>query len=439
MNRSLSALQNRPYLFIWLGSLLSNIGNWVQNVAESWVVAHQTHSPFLVELISFAQFIPVIFLVIPAGVLADRFNKKTVLLCAQTAMCLVAITLSYFAHHQLITPTFLIIMTFIEGASWSLGGPAWHTVIPQLVPRKDLESAISLNSIQYNLARLIGPAIAGIVIAKWGIPWAFDINIISFLAVLLAIIFVPIPKTQKSSPDEILTKPKFSEGWMWIKKHRGAKRIIVSISLFAIFSAPIQGLLPLFATDIFHVDAKGLGTLLSCLGAGAVTGAYLLGLLPTNYPRHHLIPLSMTSLGLLVLIYSEMKSFKVACAVMFITGIFWLWSMVSCNTAMQLLVPDRLRGRVMSVLLTAHVGMLPIGHIIAGALAEKIGATTTMMVCAFSLLTVGIVTLFRRVPEIDGVSYKPQKINFSNFISDAILATPYRTAQKNNDKPVSKT
>ncbi len=433
MNRSLRALGHRTYLIIWTGSLLSNVGNWMQNVAEGWIVANQTHSAFLVEMISFAQFIPVIFLVIPAGIIADRYNRKWVLLFAQGTMCVSAIVLAITAHNNALTPYFLISMTFIEGAAWSLGGPAWHTVIPLLVPRKDLESAISLNSIQYNLARLIGPAIAGVIIAHYGIPWAFDANVISFIAVIAAILFVPItPKEPVPLKKEAV---KFSSAWQWIERHKGAKRILFSISLFAVLSAPIQGLMPLFATDIYHVTAKGLGTLLACLGAGAVSGAYMLGSLPTNYPRHHLIPLSLVALGFFVLVYSQMRVFEMACFIMFFCGIFWLWTMVSCNTALQLLVPDRMRGRIMSVLLMAHVGMLPVGHLIAGLLAENINPRNTMVVASLGLMILGFYTLFKRVPEIDGVVYDPHKIRFSSFFSDAILASPYRSSMQN---PVTK-
>lgn len=399
MNRSLRALAHRGYLLIWTGSLLSNIGNWMQNVAEGWIVSNQTHSAFLVEMISFAQFIPVIFLVIPAGVIADRYNRKAVLIIAQTVMCMVAVTLAIAAHNHFLTPYFLIAMVFIEGSAWALGGPAWHTVIPNLVPRKDLESAISLNSIQFNLARLIGPALAGVFISRYGNAVAFDANAVSFLAVMAAIVFVKIKETHlKTNKNEAMN---FSQGWNWVKTHRGANRILWSMVWFAILSAPIQGLMPFFATDVFHVNPKGLGTLLSCLGGGAVVGAYLLGVLPANLPRHKLIPASLIILGLLQMIYSQNPVFEIACPLIFMSGIFWLWTMVSCNTAMQLLVPDRIRGRVMSVLLMGHVGMLPFGHILGGVVAQKLGPSLTMLIFATGLLVVGLFTLWRKVPEID--------------------------------------
>ncbi|MBK9293588.1 MAG: MFS transporter [Oligoflexia bacterium] len=429
MTRSLRALAHKNYLLIWIGSLLSNIGNWVQNVAEGWVVADQTRSAFLVEMISFSQFLPVIFLVIPAGIIADKYNRKKVLFGAQLAMCLIAIILAITSHLNLLTPYFLISMAFFEGAAWAVGGPTWHTVIPNLVPRKDLESAISLNSIQYNIARLIGPAIAGVVIAKYGVAWAFDINAISFIAVILAILMVQL-KPRNEMPTQTDDVVNFSQAWGWIDTHKGAKRILITITLFAVFSAPIQGLMPIFATNVFLVPPQGLGALFACLGAGAVIGAFLLGTLPLNYPRHHLIPLTMLMLGITVAIYSSVNNFYVACTLMVFIGIFWLATMVACNTAMQLLVPDKMRGRVMSVLLMGHVGMLPIGHLSAGLLAEYLNPQITLGLASVGLIIYALFTLWHREPGIDGITYTPHKIRLKNFFSDVVLATPYRIHHK---------
>ena len=173
MIKSIRALSSRAYLFVWIGSLLSNIGNWMESVGQGWVIASQTHSPFYVELLSFAEFIPVIFLALPAGAIADRYNRKKVLILAQLAMCFFAAILAVLAHFHQATPERIIIITFLEGAAWALNAPAWQSIVPHLVPRSDLESAIALNSIQYNLARLIGPAVAGFVVYRWGVGLCF--------------------------------------------------------------------------------------------------------------------------------------------------------------------------------------------------------------------------------------------------------------------------
>ena len=148
MNRNFRALKHRAYLFIWLGSLLSNIGNWMENVGQGWVVASQTHSAFQVELLSFAQFASVIFLAIPAGIMADRYDRRKLLIIAQVFMCFFATVLAVLAHLGMATATTVIIITFLEGMAWALNGPAWQSVVPHLIPRKDLESAIALNSVQ---------------------------------------------------------------------------------------------------------------------------------------------------------------------------------------------------------------------------------------------------------------------------------------------------
>ena len=429
MNRNVRALANRSYLLVWIGSLLSNVGNWMENVGQGWVVASQTHSPFLVELLSFANFIPVIFLAMLAGIMADRFNRKYVLLGAQVAMCLFATTLAILAHLGKATPKVVIAITFLEGAAWAINAPSWQAVIPHLVPRKDLESAIALNSIQYNLARLVGPAIAGIVVSAYGFAYAFDLNAVSFVAVILAIVSVNFGNKPPKS-EEVGTRAQFKHAAHWVWKHKGARRVVISLALFAFLSAPLQGLMPFFASDILNIGAKGLGNLLACLGAGAITGAFLLGNLPVYYPRHHLIPLSMTVLGVFELLYSQSTSILLSYSVIYVTGIFWLWILVSCNTAMQLLVPDAIRGRTMSILLLANVGVLPFGHIAAGFMAKYISPQLTMIITSGLLILVGLVTLFNRIPEIDGYEAKghPEVIMASSHRAEALALD--RTKEK---------
>jgi MFS family permease len=424
MNKSIRALAHRAYLFVWLGSLLSNIGNWMENVGQGWVVASQTHSAFMVELLSFAQFIPVVFLAIPSGILADNVNRKKLLISAQIAMCGFATLLAVLAHLGRATPWTIITITFLEGAAWAINAPAWQSIVPHLIPRKDLESAIALNSIQYNLARLLGPAIAGIVVHELGFAYAFDINALSFIAVIIALGTAKFdgkpPKVKVSDVGQ------YQSAWKWVWGHPGAKRIILSMTLFAIFAAPLQGLMPFFASDILHVGARGLGILLACLGAGAVTGAFLIGQLPDYYPRHHLIPLSLVCLGLFESFYSQSNSLILSYSLLFVTGIFWLSTMVSCNTALQLLVPDAIRGRAMSILLLANVGMLPVGHLMGGLVAGSIGPRATMFITSIILTMVGLFTLWKRVPEIDGSLYSSKKIKLNNLFSELILGTSHR-------------
>lgn len=437
MNRNFRALKHRAYLFVWIGSLLSNIGTWMENVGQGWVVASQTHSPFQVELLSFAQFIPIIFLAIPAGILADRYNRRKILMNAQIAMCFFAIVLAVVAHLGKATANLVILITFLEGTAYAFNGPAWQSVVPHLVPRKDLESAIALNSIQYNLARLIGPALAGIIVARFGFAYAFDVNAVSFLAVIAAIAFAKIELTAPKMAEDKERRP-LSGAFLWVYQNRGARRIIISLTLFAIFGAPLQGLMPFFASDILKIGPSGLGILLACLGAGAVSGAFLLGKFPTYYPRHHLIPLSMFILGILEMIYSQSLNMYLSCFLLYVLGIFWLWCLISCNTAMQLLVPDHMRGRAMSILIVANLGMLPFGHLIGGGLATYVGPRKTLLITSFFMALVGFITLLRRVPEIDGMVKSRRKIPLRYFFSEVVLASSHRAEALSLDRSSEK-
>ncbi|MCC6277151.1 MAG: MFS transporter [Oligoflexia bacterium] len=422
MRSTFRALKHESFLFVWLATLCSNVGTWMENVGQGWVVASQTHSAFRTELLSFAQFAAVAVLAVPSGILADRISRRKLILFAQVAMCLLAFLLAALSQHGLASANVITAITFFQGAAWVFNGPAWHSVVPHLVPRKDLESAIALNSMQFNLARLLGPALAGFIVAQWGVTHAFYLNAFSFLAVLWAVTKIQIPEN-RSVPSGHAAP--FREGVQWVFSHKGARRVVLSITCFAILGAPVQGLMPFLASDVFQIGPEGLGGLLASLGAGAVVGAYLFGLLPSYYPKHHLIPLSMTSLGALMLVYSQCPA-PLVYPVLFILGIFWLWSMIASNTAMQLLAPEEKRGRVMSILIMANVGMLPVGHLIGGFLAHHFGPQKTLLLCAFGMFAVGLITLIDRVPEIDGRSTKARPKNVKAFFNEIILASTYR-------------
>src|SRR5207302_416931 len=234
-----------------------------------------------------AEFIPVALLALPAGALADRHDRRKLLLIGQTAMMVMAAILAVLTHLGYATPAVIITLALLEGASWASVMPAWQALVPALVPREELPSAIALNSAQFNAARLLGPMIA----------------------------------------DALL-----------------------------------------------HVGAHGYGALLSCLGTGAIVGALTLARLPGRYPRHHLIPLSMLGFALCAMLYASSNSFVLSGVALTVGGVFWVWSLASSNTAMQLLVPDQLRGRAMSVLALANTGALPLGHLLGGTLAHWYGA-----------------------------------------------------------------
>jgi MFS family permease len=402
-----SVLRHPAFRWIWLGALTSNVGNWMETVAQAWLVQQQSGSPFLVELLAAAEFIPVALLVLPAGALADRHDRRKLLLLGQSLMMLMAAVLAVLTHLHHATPAVVITLAFLEGAAWAAVMPAWQALVPALVPRDELPSAIALNSAQFNGARLFGPMIAGGILTAAGAALVFDINVLSFVGIVAVLSWVRIdPQPLRDAPTRsgVLKKEGgVREALSWALHQPGPRRLLFGLFVFALLAAPVQGLLPVYADQILRVGAHGYGVLLSCLGAGAIVGALTLAQLPRTYPRHHLIPLSMLGFALCAVLYAGSAHFLLSCLALAVGGVFWVWSLASSNTAMQLLVPDELRGRGMSVLALANTGGIPLGHLLGGALAHWLGARPATLITASSLALFALWSARAREPAIDAL------------------------------------
>jgi MFS family permease len=436
-----AVLRLGPFRWIWLGSLTSNVGNWMETVAQAWLVQRQTQSPFLVELLSAAEFIPVALLALPAGALADRHDRRKLLLIGQTAMMLMAAVLAVLTHLGYATPAVIITLAFLEGASWASVMPAWQALVPALVPREELPSAIALNSAQFNAARLLGPMLAGALLTAAGAAAVFDVNVLSFLGIVVVLALVRVPaQPLREAPTRtgVLQKQGgVREALSWTLRQAGPRRILLGLFMFALLAAPVQGLLPVYADEILHVGAHGYGALLSCLGAGAIVGALTLARLPRAYPRHHLIPLSMLGFALCATLYASSNRVVFSGLALTIGGVFWVWSLASSNTAMQLLVPDELRGRGMSVLALANTGALPLGHLLGGTLAHWYGARAATVLTSAGLACFALWSAWAREPAIDAMEgpFPPRPPGLRAALWEAFTAASHRAQEVDPSAP----
>jgi MFS family permease len=394
-----AVLRHPAFRWIWAGALVSNVGNWMEAVAQGWLVQQQTASPFMVELLAASEFVPHALLLLAAGALADRYDRRRLLVFGQSMMMFFAALLAVAAHLHLASPWVIIAIAFLEGAAWATVTPAWQALVPALVPRDELPAAIALNSAQFNVARLLGPMLAGVLLSAASAALVFDLNVVSFVGIVVVLLLVrPTP-----APDD---KPLVHAGGVkpalsWALREKGPRRLILGLMAFALLAAPVQGLLPAMADSELHVGAHGYGLLLSCLGVGAVTGALTLSRMPRVYPRHHLIPLSMLAFSLCALVYGSSRWPLLSGAALAVGGVFWVWSLASSSTAMQLLVPDELRGRAMSVLALATTGPLPVGHLLGGAVAHSFGVRAGVLASASGLAAISAWGAFEREPGID--------------------------------------
>src|SRR6266568_459342 len=405
IGRPLGVFRHRSFLIFWVGACISNTGNWTENAAQSLAVTTQTignpHQGLLVETLQFADFCPVLLLALLAGVISDRVNRKIWLIILQSCACVLGTGLAVAAFLGRATPWVVIAFTFLEGIVWALNGPVFLAVVPSLVPRAELDRALALNSVQFNMARLCGPMLAAALIGTIGVAGAFTFNACTFLPLLLALL-VAIPSTPAPSrPEKASIYDDIREGLKFVWTTPGTRRLTIMGVLFMFLAAPLQGLLPVFAQSVLKGGPTLFGLMLSAIGLGSILGAFLLSCIPSYYPRHHLIPLAMCAFAGIGLLFSLSTTPVLSLIILVASGTSWLLSLNPSNTANQLLATDANRGRVLSIMLLAQQGGMPLGHLCAGFLTHYLSAPWVLRLMLGALLVVMVVFLFVREPAID--------------------------------------
>jgi len=434
MGKTLAVFRHRPFLLFWIGVFISNIGNWTENAAQSWAVTSRTagslHQALMVEILQFADFCPVLLLALVAGAISDRVNRKIWMILLQTAACLLGTGLAVAAFMGHASPWVVITFTFLEGIIWALNGPVFLSAITTLVPRQLLDRAIALNSVQFNMARLAGPMIAAVIIGAVGVAGAFAFNACTFVPLLIALVLalpnIPSPQLGKTGP----VRHEIREGLKFVWTRPGTRRLTIMGLVFMFLAAPLQGLLPVFAQSVLKGGPGLFGMMLSAIGLGSIIGAFALSYLPAYYPRHHLIPLAMCIFATIGLAFSLSRSPALSLLTLVAGGTFWLLSLNPINTANQLLATDENRGRVMSVMLLAHQGGMPLGHLCAGFLTHYLSPQWVLRLMLGTLLVVMMVFLFVREPAIDNLPSRRQtrKRTLMESIWEAITAHSHRPA-----------
>jgi MFS family permease len=427
IGRTLGVFRHRPFLLFWIGACISNTGNWTENAAQSWAVTSQTvgnpHQGLLVEILQFADFCPVLLLALVAGVISDRVNRRVWLIILQSIACALGAGLAVAAFLGKATPWVVITFTFLEGVVWALNGPVYMAIVPSLVPRAELGSALALNSVQFNLARFCGPMLAAAIIAGLGIAGAFALNALTFVP-LLIILIVTIPNIRTPTRSAYLSiGSDIRAGLKFVWTSPGTRRLTIMSVLFMFLTAPLQGLLPVFAQSVLKGGPTLFGLMLSAIGLGSILGAFLLSAIPAYYPRHHLIPLAMCVFAAIGLCFSFSRIPAVSLLILVASGAFWLLSLNPTNTANQLLATDANRGRVLSVMLLAQQGGMPLGHLFAGYLTHYMSAPWVLRLMLGTLLVIMPFFLIHREPAIDNLPRRRLgKLTLREAIWEAITA-----------------
>ncbi|HEU5193321.1 MAG TPA: MFS transporter [Methylomirabilota bacterium] len=399
---ALRAFANRDFRLFWGGQLVSLIGTWMQSVAQSWLVLELTSSPFLLGLVGTLQFAPVLFFSFFAGALADRQPKRRLIIVTQSLMCVQALVLAALVHRGHVQYWHVALMAGLYGLANTVDMPTRQAFVAEMVGKESLRSAIALNSTLFNGARVVGPALAGLVIAKWGTALAFFFNGLSFLPVIAALAMLhaaglPRPRSGRSMRSEI------GEGVSYALRTPRIALVMALVLCVSAFFFNYNTLVPLLARDILHQDAHGFGLLMTAVGLGAVAGAVVLASLGTERPPVILLIASALVLGVAAMTMSGVSRFGVAMALLGVMGFCGMLFMTGANTTVQLTVPDELRGRVMSLHTLMFAGMTPFGAFLVGAVTEALGARAGFLVTgAGGLVSVLALTLWWRLRRRSG-------------------------------------
>jgi MFS family permease len=374
---ALRALRHRNYRLFFSGQLVSLIGTWMQTVAQSWLVYRLTGSSFLLGSVGFASQIPVFLLAFIGGTVADRYNRHRMVIGTQTAAMLLAFILSVLTLTGAVQIWHIFVLAALLGVVNAFDMPARQAFIVELVGKEDLMNAIALNSSVFNGARVLGPAVAGILIAGIGEGWCFFANGASYLAVIAGLLLMRLNSRKETARGRSALSDVL-EGFRYVRRTEPIRAVILLLGVVSIAGMPYSVLMPIFADKILHGGARGLGILMGATGLGALMGAISLAAKSTTRGLGKLIAYSCAGFGSSLILFSISRSFWLSALVLLPVGFSFMVQMASSNTLIQTLVPDNLRGRVMAVHVTMFMGMAPFGSFLAGAVAAKVGAPLTI-------------------------------------------------------------
>ncbi len=387
------AFRHRDFTIFWLGALASNTGSWVQNLAVPYVLYQVTHSAFWVGLATFTQFVPVMLLGPLAGSIADRHDRRKVLLVTQSLMAVAALALWLAWSRGVRSPIAILGLVAVAGVFAGINIPSWQSFVNDLVPREDLLSAVTLNSLQFNAARALGPGIAGILLASLGPSWAFFLNGVSFLAVLVALALV---RNRQVALETALTGGflrQFRRAMRYTRTQPGITVGVVVAVLVGALGNPVFQFTVVFAGEVYHVGPLGLSLLNVALGLGAVLAAPLVS--GWNVTRAALVRWGLLAYGGAIVAFAVAPVYALGLVSLVVVGGGFLVVISSTNTSVQVIVADHMRGRVMALRIMAFTGAYPIGALIQGALSDRIGARQTVAGAGAILVAVALLLAAR--------------------------------------------
>ena len=402
LHRILAAFTYRDFRVQWFGACTSSIGTWMQIVAQNWLVLSLTDSPFFLGLDAFLQQLPIMLFTLIGGVLADRYDRRRTLLASQYVQMSTSAALALLMYFHAVQIWHILLLSFITGLAQAFGGPAYQSLVPTLVAKKDLPNAVALNSIQFNVARVIGPTLFGATLVAFrangydepqAMNAAFALNAMSFLVVIYTLMALRVkhlaPATTGSMRDEMKI------GLSYVRHHSDLVALIVLAAATTFLGFAVLTFLPLFAQRIFHEGATTYSQLMAWSGAGSIVGALIVAWLG-KFPRMGATSLAVQVVyGVLIIAFAMSRVIWLSEVLLFLTGVALMVVFSTVTSLVQLIAPNEMRGRVMSIYLLAFRGGMPLGSLVSGFFATYVGAPVVIAVNGALLIVVAVYFLVR--------------------------------------------
>jgi MFS family permease len=397
IRRVFKAFQYRDFRLMWVGACTSSIGTWMQIVAQGWLIYRLSHSAFLLALDQFLGGIPIFLFSLIGGVVADRVERRKILLASQYVQMFSAGVLTVLVTTGLVNVWQILCLSFVSGFAQAFGAPAYSALIPTLVDKDDMPNAIALNSIQFNVAVMVGPALAGLVLAKFGEKWCFGLNALSFLAPIVSLSMITARFLPVKTTETMFSSLK--QGIRFTRKQPSMEALIVLAFCMTALGMPMRTYIPVFVKDIFHRGPETYGNLLALMGLGSILGSLSIAS-AGNMRRKGLVALgALFCLGAGISGFALSKSVRVSGVILVLVGASMMAVFATVNSLVQLIVTNEMRGRVMSVYNFAFRGGMPLGNLLSGWLVPLFTAPVVLGVNGLLLVLLALYFLLvqRRV------------------------------------------
>lgn len=436
---SFVALRQPVFAVLWAATVLGNVGSFMRDVASSWLVTDLSASPTAVALIQTAATLPIFLLAIPAGVLSDILDRRRFLIVVQLLLASVSGTLLVLSHFGALTVDYLIALTFVGGIGAALMGPTWQSIVPELVPRENLKGAVALNSLGINIARAIGPAAGGLILASFGAAVTYGMDVLSYVFVIAALLWWKRPAATDSALSENFLGA-FRAGLRYTRASKELHRVLLRAAVFFLFASAVWALLPLVARQMLGGTAGFYGVLLGAVGAGAIIGALVMPRLSAHLDTDGLVLLAsvVSAAVMAMLVFAPPKWLAVLLLVLL--GMGWITALTTFNSVAQAILPNWVRGRGLAVYLMVFNGAMAAGSLGWGLVAREIGVPYALAASAAGLILVAL--LFHRVrlpvgeADLQASNHWPEPLVAESVANDrgpVMVQVEYRIRQE--DRP----